>query len=369
MADRHRPDAAATQDACGRLQGASARAALLLLMLTGCSKPETEPVVADVVRPALIREVGAADRGAKLRFPGRVRAERRAELSFSVPGFVVEFALNEGSRVKAGQVVARLDDGVFTAQMNAAQSEFDRAKTDLERYQRLWESEMAVARSEVDDRRARLEVARTQLATAQQNLADTVIRAPFDGVVTRRRLETFANVQANQPIADLQDLRALEIVINVPERIVRNEYAQDVGQAVFEGQDALPVPLRLKSYAAEADPQTQTYEIVLALGSPPAGLKLLPGMSATVVPFADTATAADAPLVVPLTAVASDATKDRFLWVVGTDGQVARRVVRTGDIRGGDVVITSGLEPGEHIVIAGVSALREGMKVRPLDER
>jgi multidrug efflux system membrane fusion protein len=368
MADRRCPEPVAARVGVIRLTSALSCAGLLLL-LTGCSRQETSPAAPDIVRPALIREVGTADSVAKLRFPGRVRAERRAELSFSVPGFVNEFALNEGSRVRAGQVVARLDDGVFKAQLNAAQSEFDRAKTDLERYQRLWESEMAVARSEVDDRRARLEVARTQLATAQQNLADTVIRAPFDGVVTRRRLETFANVQANQPIADLQDLRALEIVINVPERIVRNEYAQDVGQAVFEGQDTLPVPLRLKSYAAEADPQTQTYEIVLALGAPPAGLKLLPGMSATVVPFAGTVKEADAPLVVPLTAIATDATADRFVWTVGADGGISRQAVRTGDIRGGDVVIRSGLKPGERIVIAGVSALREGMKVRPLDER
>ncbi|AOF82051.1 efflux transporter, RND family, MFP subunit [Methyloversatilis sp. RAC08] len=368
MADRRCPEAVAALVDLSRLPGAWS-CAVLLLLLTGCGKPETSPVAADIVRPALIREVGTADNGAKLRFPGRVRAERRAELSFSVPGFVTEFALNEGSRVKVGQIVARLEDGVFKAQLNAAQSEFERAKTDLERYQRLWESELAVARSEVDDRRARLEVARTQLATAQQNLDDAVIRAPFDGVITRRRLEAFANVQANQPIADLQDLRALEIVINVPERIVRNEYAQDVGQAVFEGQDALSVPLRLKSYAAEADPQTQTYEIVLALGSPPGGLKLLPGMSATVIPFAGTVKSSDAPLVVPLTAIAADATGDRSVWVVGAGGQVARRTVRTADVRGSDVVITSGLQPGERVVVAGVSALREDMKVRPLDER
>lgn len=326
-------------------------------------------MIREPVRPALIQEVGSAGAGEKLRFPGRVRAERRAELSFSVPGFVTEFSMYEGSRVKSGQVVARLDDGLFKSQLNAAQSEFDRAKTDLERYQRLWESELAVARSEVDERLARLELARTQLETAKQNLADTVIRAPFDGVITRRRLETYANVQMNQPIADLQDLRSLEVVINVPERIVRTAHARDVGQAVFEGQDAQPVPLRLKSYAAEADPQTQTYEIVLALGSPPPGLKLLPGMSATVLPFADTPSQDGAALVVPLTAIGADAGTERFVWIVGPEGKVARRVVRTGDVRGGDVVITAGLEPGERVVVAGVSGLHEGMAVRPLNER
>lgn len=108
---------------------------------------------------------------------------------------------------------------------------------------------------------------------------------------------------------------------------------------------------------------------MLALGSPPGGLKLLPGMSATVIPFAGTVKSSDAPLVVPLTAIAADATGDRSVWVVGAGGQVARRTVRTADVRGSDVVITSGLQPGERVVVAGVSALREDMKVRPLDER
>jgi multidrug efflux pump subunit AcrA (membrane-fusion protein) len=94
-----------------------------------------------VVRPALLHVVGVGEDRPKLRFPGRLRASMRAELSFNVPGFVAAFDLPEGARVRAGQVLARLDDRVFQARVDAAQSEFDRARIDLERYQRLWESE------------------------------------------------------------------------------------------------------------------------------------------------------------------------------------------------------------------------------------
>ena len=228
--------------------------ALFLLALAGCDKKAPASATPEAARPALIQEVGAADAAAKPRFPGRLRAAKRAELSFNVPGFVTEFGLTEGSRVRAGQVVARLDDAVFKARVNAAQSEFDRAKTDLERYQRLWETEFAVARSEVDDRRSRLEAARTNLAAAQQDLSDTVIKAPFAGVVTRRRLETFASVQAKQPIAELQDLDSLEVVIHVPQRLLRNEGSRAEALAFFEEREDLPVPVVLKSYATEADP-------------------------------------------------------------------------------------------------------------------
>jgi membrane fusion protein, multidrug efflux system len=334
--------------------------------LAGCGKDAPPPAAPEVARPAIIQTVGATDGAAKLRFPGRLRATKRAELSFNVPGFITEFALAEGSRVKAGQVMARLDDEVFKARVNSAQSEFDRAKTDLDRYQRLYDTEFAVARSEVDDRRSRLEVARTNLAAARQDLADTVIKAPFAGVVTRRRLEAFSSVQAKQPIAELQDLDALEVVINVPQRLLRNEGPRTEALAVFEDRDDLQLPVVLKSYATEADPQTQTYEVVLALKSRPPGLTLLPGMSVTVLPLAARGAGAEA-LSVPLTAIAVDAAGARFVWVVAADGKVARRDVQPGEIRGDSVIVTAGLKAGERFVAAGVGALRDGMKVRPLD--
>jgi multidrug efflux pump subunit AcrA (membrane-fusion protein) len=132
----------------------------------------------------------------------------------------------------------------------------------------------------------------------------------------------------------------------------------------------LPVPAVVKSYATEADPQTQSYEVVLALKARPPGLTLLPGMSVTVLPFTAQgapAAAAEAVLSIPLTAVATDAAGGRFVWVVGDDGRIARRDVVPGEVRGGDVIVGSGLKAGERIVTAGVGALRANMKVRPLE--
>lgn len=348
--------------------------ALGLLALTACQPKAPPAAPPEVVRPALLHAVGVGEDATKLRFPGRLRAAKRAELSFNVPGFVAEFSLAEGSRVRAGQVLARLDDAVFKARVNAAQSEFDSARIDLERYQRLFDNEQAVSKAEVDDRRSRLETARTSLAAAQQDLADTLIKAPFAGVITRRRLETFASVQAKQPIAELQDLNSLEVVINVPQRLVRNQGPRAAAQAYFEEREDLRVPVVVTSYSSEADPVTQTFEVVLALHGRPNGLTLLPGMSVTVLPFERAVTApatagSAAALSIPLTAVANDAAGGTYVWKVGADGQVQRTPVVLGDVRGGEVAVGSGVRHGERIVAAGVSALREGMKVRPLDAR
>lgn len=357
---------------------------ILLAVLTGCSEPPAPEPTLDPVRPALILAVGpqaATDGG--LRLPGRIRAAKRAELSFDVPGFVDRFSLEEGRRVKAGEVVAHLDDRIYRSRLDAARAEFERARSDLARYQRLWDTEMAVARSEVDDRRARLETARTSLAAAERDLADTVIKAPFEGVITRRRVEPFTNVQAKQPIAELQDLRALEVVVNVPERLVRHMRPQQGAVAFLEGDRAVEngtgapeqaLTLELKSFAAEADPLTQTYVVVLAVRSAPPGTNLLPGMAVSVEPAANTAETTDASgasaaITVPLAAVAADAQGQPGVWVVGNDGRVARRAIRTGAIVGAEIAVDAGLAPGDRIVAAGIGALREGMPVRPLESR
>jgi len=347
---------------------------MLSLSLAGCSEaPAPTSAPETTTRPALIMTVGEAPADEALRLPGRVRAAKRAELSFDVPGFVDRFDLEEGRGVKAGAPVARLDDGVYKARLAAARAEFERAKHDLARYQRLWETEMAVARAEVDDRRARLEAARTNLAAAEQDLADTVIKAPFDGVITRRRIEPFTNVQAKQPIAELQDLHTLEVVVNVPERLVRRMAPQQAAVAFLEGDPGQPVPLELRSFAAEADALTQTYMVVLAVRAVPKGLNLLPGMAVSVEPDAGDRGKAgadeNAGIAIPLTAVMTDAQGRPGVWVVDGEGRVACRPIRTGAIRGAEIVVASGLTSGERIVTAGVGALREGMQVRPLDAR
>jgi RND family efflux transporter MFP subunit len=170
-------------------------------------------------------------------------------------------------------------------------------------------------------------------------------------------------------VVSLQNVSALEIVIHVPERVVRSEPRRVAGYATFDGLSE-QVPVTLKSFAAEADPQTQTYEVVLGMTRPEA-MTVLPGMSAEVFPQ-DAATDPDsgatgASLLVPLKAVTADADGAPMVWVVdpGTS-RVARRGIEVGDVRGSDVLVLGGLQVGERIVTAGVDHLREGMLVRAL---
>jgi RND family efflux transporter MFP subunit len=339
-------------------------ALLALVLLAGCQQAPP-PESAEFSRPAEIFQVGAGAATSGLRFPGRVRAVQRAELAFNVPGQLVELPVREGQKLAAGDLIARLDPATFEVRLASARAEFEKAEVDYERVRKIWEQSQAVAEAEVDQKRTAMEFARASFDTARKDLEDTRMTAPFAGTVTKRHVENFSNVQAKQVVVSLQNPQELEIVINVPERVVRNESRRAAGYATFEGVADRRIPVTLKAFSAEADPQTQTYEAVLALEKT-SGLTILPGMSAEVFALAGE-DASDAVVAIPLKAVFAGPDAKPHVWVVDPEtSRVSQRAVETGAVQGGDILVTAGLTAGERIVTAGVSQLREGMLVRPL---
>jgi membrane fusion protein, multidrug efflux system len=349
--------------------GRSIRAAAMVLLavtagLAGCNKPAPPPPPAEVSRPVPILEIASTTAASGLRFPGRIRAVQRAELAFNAPGQVIEFPAQEGQRLAAGELIARLDPATFATRLAATRAEFEKAEADFTRVSRIWEQTQAVARAEVDQKRTAMEVARSRYAAARKEFDDTRLVAPFAGVISRRHVENFQNVQAKEPVASLQNLAEMEIVTHVPERIVRVEPRRAAGFAILEGMPDRPFPVTLKSFATEADSQTQTYEVVLGF-TPPEGMAVLPGMPAEV--FPDPAATGPGEILVPLAAVLGAADGAPSVWLFDpATSRVSRRPVEVGAVRGSDITVVEGLAPGDRIVFAGVHHLRDGMLVRPL---
>ncbi len=338
----------------------------LCLLLAGCQQPTPPPAPPEVSRPAEILEIVPAGLGSGLRFPGRVRAVQRAELAFNVPGQIVEFPVTEGQEVAPDALIARLDPASFETRLGAAQAELDKATADYERVRELWDRSKAVPRAQVDQKRTAMEVARSTFAAARKDLDDTRLTAPFGGVIARRLVEPFQNVQAKEAVVSLQNVDALEVVVHVPERVVRAEPKRAAAFAQFADMPERRFPVTLKSYATEADRQTQTYEVVLGLPRP-AGVSLLPGMALDVFPAEAPAGEEPIGVRIPLRAVLAGADGTPGVWVVNPESaRVSRRPIEVGTIQGQDIVVRAGLSPGERIVTAGVNHLRDGMLVHPL---
>ena len=407
--------------------------ALFIIYLTaGCSPEESTPP--EVVRPVKTMVVAAGDGLHVRSFPGRVEGSRNVELAFQVSGLLVNLPVKEGQQVAKNDIIAQLRQDEFQARLQAAQGQLDQARTALnalrqgerpeerqrrEAQVRAAEARLANARTEFErharlirsnavsradyertetayrvaqeDHRAALQtleqgtIARQEDIEAQEaqirvleagvveanlQLADSTLRAPYDGVIGRRLVEERQNIRAQQPVVQFQDADEIVIVVDVPETVmIADIRTADIVHmiATFSSAPGLEFPVRIREFAQVADPVTQTFQVRVALQSPP-GMSVLPGMTATVTLTYHRANILGDQILVPISAVFKDATGEQVTWVVGPDHIVSRRPVKLGEATGGQIAIAEGLQPGDRIAVAGVTFLREGMQVRDLGD-
>jgi RND family efflux transporter MFP subunit len=188
-------------------------------------------------------------------------------------------------------------------------------------------------------------------------------------VIAQRFVEQGQNVRAKQPVVKFQDIAEIDIAADIPESIMADIRSADIVGLVAEFS-ALPgrqFPVHIKEVAQRADPVTQTFTIRVAMLVPD-GVNLLPGMSATVAMTYRRASILGGRILVPIAAIFEAGPGQQASWVLGPDQTVARRAVKTGEATGGRIEIVDGLQPGDRIAVAGVTFLREGMKVRDLGD-
>ncbi len=336
----------------------------LALPTLGCVRDEAAPE-REVVRPVKIITYGEAGSRRRFQYPGQVYANQTVEVAFEVKGKLSELPVAKGQEVRAGDLLARLDQRDFRNQLLQAEAAFEEAIATQKRYEEAARTR-AVSPREVDEARARARISEAEVRIKQKALEDSEIRADFDGIVADRYVDNFQNVVAKSPVLLLQDISVLEIRVNVPESDVANPSDTGGGRlsAVFDALPGRTFDLQVKEIVTEADPVTQTYAVTLMMPNP-GGAGLLPGMTATVTWEPDSGDA-DGLATVPAAAVVGQAGRKPSVWIIDPQAMTAeRREVEVGSIVGGDQIqILSGLEKGERIAAAGAHHLTEGMKVR-----
>ncbi|BBO69470.1 hemolysin D [Desulfosarcina alkanivorans] len=335
----------------------------MFFLVCGCGKKE-EPAPKEVVRPVKVITVKGGGGGTTMTYPGKTRANRRVDLSFKVPGPLVELPVEEGQEVKKGQLLARILPRDFKITLDQAKARAIEADRQYDRYKELYVRKQ-VSKAEFDRYKASRDVAAAQLEDAQNALKDTYLKAPFDGIVAKRYVENFQEVQAKQPIVFFQDLSRIEVLVDAPETVVATlRQGEEIeATATFSAAPDRQFPLELKEFSTEADPQTQTYQVVLVMDRPE-GINVLPGMTATVTGKQAGIGCSAARIVIPAIAVTEGADQKPYVWVLESQMTVSKKGVRVGEMTGSeDIVILEGLSGGEKIVTSGVTKLKEGMQV------
>jgi RND family efflux transporter MFP subunit len=344
----------------------------LLLVLAGCGE-EVAPELPPVVRPVKTLVVGGAQK-AELSFPGTTQASDRSILSFRVAGPLIELPVNEGDLVKKGDLLARIDPVDYEIAVAEARAAYQKAVADYDRFKRLYERE-AVPLADVELHRAMRDVSAAQLEQAEVNLGYTWLYAPYTGHIGRKYVENYESVLAREQILTLQNLKTIEIVVNISESIMAQIETDGSRKMIarFATAPGREFPLTFKEATAEADLETQTYQITLSMPQPDV-ISVFPGMTAQVVlqaeVAAEEAAASGVGFAIPALAVFADEKSQAQVWVLDTAKMsVHRRAVEIGEPTGvRDVKVLSGLQAGETIAVTAVQELVEGDVIRYLPE-
>jgi len=354
-----------------RLRAIGAILAVIALApaLAACDDAATS-AIATPARPVQVQRVVFAPADENREFAGVVRARYETDLGFRVAGKIVARLINVGDRVRAGDVVARLDPRDLQLQVESADAELTAATSNLAqaaadelRYQNLrTRGYAAVAdyerkKAAKDEAEGRMERAQRALDLARNQLAYADLKADVDGVITATMAEAGQVVALGQAVARLAHRGEMEAVVALPETRLAEARQSDASVRLWSDPNRR-FSARLRELSPQADTATRTYAARFTIENPDDTVAL--GMTATVVLSrpADTMVAK-----VPLAAILNRGTGPT-VYRVDDAGVLERRSVMVSSFNEVAALVTSGLEDGDQIVTLGVQMLEAGQKVR-----
>ncbi len=367
----------------------------------GMRRGRAVPVRTVVATP--ISGTGAAAAGAtSVTANGYVVARTRASVSAKLAGRIAELRVSEGSNLRRGEVIARLENADYQAQLAQADAELSTARAELlearsardvlsreERRLRgiraqnpelVSEQDIDAAASKTTQAAARADAAEARIQSAaagrrfaQANLENTVIRAPFTGTVLRKEAEVGEVVAPSVgggltrgAVVTMADLTTLEVEVDVNEAYIARVRNRQPAKITLDAYPDTSFRGEVRQVVPTADRQRATVQVkVSILDRDP---RILPEMGARVDFLGDTVRATAGPAGPPRFRVPAAAVREAngqaMVWLV-RDGRLESRTVDAGPVSGGYREVRSGLAGGELLMIDGVETPRAGMRVKP----
>ena len=322
---------------------------LAALFLTGCGSKE-EPVTSVVAAAqqktiqAAIVEVKHTSLPIRVEVTGQVAPIFEATLSSRIQGTIDQLLVREGTKVSKGQLLIQLDSRDLQADLARANAEIEDAKAKLDRMNQLYAQD-AVSKQEMENATRAYRVAEANRKMVDAQLSYTTVRAPFDGVITEKKVEAGELASPGQPLLKMEDPQRLRLEAIVAEGDLRSISRGDKIQVLIDALGGQALVGTVSQILPAGDPQTHTFTVKADLPKT-AGLKT--GMFGRF-PLDKGTTQS---IVVPPTAVIERGELSS-LYVVGAD-QIARlRWVKLGRRFDKSVEILSGINEGERVLADG----------------
>lgn len=348
------------------------------IALTACKKEDAPDQ--ERIRAVKTMRVTSVEAGTTRTLAGVVKSSEKSTLSFRVGGRISEVLINNGDLVTKGQVLARLEDTEYRLQVHSAQAHLDGALSKLsemaatlQRQQKLKKNDF-VAQAAVEHALAAhqaaqssVKVAETALKNAQQDLESTHMIAPFNGTITARQIEPFMEIQAGLSALEIQNERALEVEVLMPETLI---HALKPGQHVdvhFPTLKSVQLIGTINEIGAKAE-RGNAYLVRVKLAYH--NEDILTGMTAQLA-FSFNKNTTASRYLIPLSALdmrlpadASAIHSDKALIYRIHQGHAQAVEVRIHDVRGNLLEVTDGIKEGDQIITAGAAYLSDGQAVK-----
>lgn len=309
--------------------------------------------------PVEVSELTLGSIEAVLTFSANLEAERQVSVVAEAQRQVTELLVEEGDRVRRGQILLRLQDDEQHSVLKKVKSQVTKAKREFVRQERLYKQEL-ISEEQYNNADYELEQLGISLADAERELGYTEVRAPISGTVTERMVNLGDQVQIGQELFELIDFESIVARIYVPEKHLAE--LRTGLPATVSAQAAGDYACSVKRIAPIVDPKSGTVKVTVAVGAQP---RLRPGMYVDV--NLVTATHLEAVLV-PKRAVVYDNDQMYVYRMKGKD-RVERVFIKPLLTDKYNVEPVGGLVAGDRVVIAGQAGLREGALVKlPGDE-
>jgi RND family efflux transporter MFP subunit len=316
--------------------------------------PEAKPAGIGHKAKAELRQIGET-----MRWPGTVTARSVAQIAPKLPARILDLTVHAGEAVKTGQIVARLEQSEPQSRVSGARSALAvveahaaKATADLRRAQNLFDREAATKQSleaaQAAARSADAQVAEAQanIAAAQSRLGETVLRAPFDGIVVKRTLEPGDMAQPGAPVLTIQSNQKLRVEAAIPESCAQGVA---VGASLTAVIGVKTYAVKVEEIAPATDPQTRT--VLVKAGFDGSGFDksspAQPGAFAWIEQHCGGRTV----LVIPAAAVSRSGQLETVRLV--EKDSVKLRHIRTGKLEGDQVEVLSGLVAGDVVLTGG----------------
>jgi membrane fusion protein, multidrug efflux system len=341
-----------------------------LAAVFGCSPPKEEKATLPKPRSVNTMVIARRDLPIAVNAVGRLMANREVALSAQVAGIVQSYRVDTGDAVIADQTVVTLEATDYQLALNeaqanllsiraryaAAQNAFQRAGQLLpdnvitpEYYEKI-EADFKAAQAGVTQAEAVVDINR-------RRLEKTAIRAPFDGLVIRRLVETGQNINVGDPVMAIADMSRMRVKIHVNEQDYVHLDHNDRVSVLIEAYPERSFPGKVDRIGVKADPQTNTFEVEVLVANP--DLLLKAGLTATVNIIVDEVRDA---IMIPQGCVLFRENRQE-VFIVTDAGRAAVREVELGRVDGSSVMILEGLAAGDRLVTTGSQYLKDGDRV------